>query len=197
MSSYKPSREESWPGSEAAAAQTSNSTPNEVVTIDEMSDLKLNVVREDHDKVCFLVCSKALARSAQYWKVLLYGNFKEAKPKTGEEWVVQVEEDDTDAFHVLLLLIHGQMHKIPDVDLKLVFEVTVLTDKYQMNHCLRAVARTWLEDLRAYRATTFDAMAVDAVSPLAVGRAAAGRFGPVSPQPAEDRPSLASKRFSP
>lgn len=121
--------------------------PTKYITIETRGDLKLIV---GDDNVCFLVCSKTLARSGRYWEAMLYGNFAEAKQANSKEWIVKVEEDHADAFHVLLLLVHGQMYKLPslNVDLRLAFDVTVLADKYQLKRCLWGIADVWLDDLR-------------------------------------------------
>lgn len=119
---------------------------SKTVPIDQYGDLRLIVGEE---KVCFLVCSRALARSAPFWNTLLYGPFAEARPDDGNEWKVKLPEDHPGALEVILVLIHwpGHSKKITAVDLNLAFEVAVLTNKYSMTHCLASYARQWLEDL--------------------------------------------------
>lgn len=119
---------------------------SKTVHIDQYGDLKLIV---GDDKVCFVVCSRALARSAPFWNTLLYGPFTEAKPPDGNDWIIKLPEDHPGALEVVLNLIHwpGQPEKITAVDLNLAFEVAVLTDKYSMTHCLTSHAQQWLDDL--------------------------------------------------
>lgn len=121
-------------------------TISKTVHIDQYGDLKLIVGEE---KVCFIVCSRALARSAPFWNTLLYGPFAEAKPSDGNDWIVNLPEDHPGALEVILNLVHwpGHPEKITAIDLNLAFEVAVLTDKYSMTHCLASYARQWLEDL--------------------------------------------------
>lgn len=116
------------------------------VRIDQYGDLKLIVGEE---KVCFLVCSRTLSRTAPFWKTLLYGSFSEAKPIDGHDWRVQLPEDHPGAIEVILNLIHwpGHPEKINAVDLDLAFEVVVLTNKYSMTQCLAPYARNWLDVL--------------------------------------------------
>lgn len=119
-------------------------THQQVIKIDPDGDLTLVV---GSNKTRFLVCSKALSRSAPFWKRCLYGQFKEAKPAADQDWVVEFPEDNASAMKYVLLLVHGLGHKMPKIDLQLAFEVTVLTNKYDMTRALWAVARSWLRDL--------------------------------------------------
>lgn len=125
-----------------------NEGEQSVVKIDPDGDLTLVVGKT---KTRFLVCSKALSRSAPFWKRCLYGPFKEAKPAAGREWVVEFPEDNPSGLECLLLLVHGSSHKMPHIDLQLAFEITVLTDKYDMNRSLWPIAELWLHDLQQNR----------------------------------------------
>lgn len=136
----------SSPGSPQEAG--GNESEQSVVKIDPDGDLTL-VVGET--KTRFLVCSKTLSRSAPFWKRCLYGQFKEAKPADGQDWVVEFPEDNPSGLKCLLLLVHGLGHKMPEINLKLAFEITVLTNKYDMTRTLWAVAGSWLEDLEPSR----------------------------------------------
>lgn len=122
-----------------------NESQQSVIEIDPDGDLTLVVGRT---KTRFLVCSKALSRSAPFWKRCLYGPFKEAKPAAGQKWVVEFPEDNPSALKCLLLLVHGLGHEMPEITLQLAFEIAVLTDKYNMRRTLWAVAKAWLDDLR-------------------------------------------------
>lgn len=116
------------------------------IKIDPDGDLRLLVGEK---KVPFIVCAKTLARSAPVWKTMLYGPFLESKrPEEGQgEWTIELPEDDQAALEVVLHLIHGQPHKLPNMTVDLAFEVTVLTNKYNMTSCLWLVAKEWLEEL--------------------------------------------------
>lgn len=89
------------------------------VEINPHGDLKLIV---GDDKVCFVVCSRALSRSAPVWKTMLYGPFMEGKPTDGRDWKVTLPEDCPDAIEIILNIVHwpGKPEKIPKVDLTLI-----------------------------------------------------------------------------
>lgn len=122
-----------------------NESEQSVVKIDPDGDLTLVVGKT---RTRFLVCSKALSRSAPFWKRCLYGPFKEARPAIGQDWVVEFPEDNPSGLKYLLLLVHGLGHEMPKIDLQLAFEITVLTNKYDMTRLLWAVAEAWLKDLK-------------------------------------------------
>ncbi|KAG8157355.1 hypothetical protein KVR01_012739 [Diaporthe batatas] len=130
-------------GQEGDGANNQDSQ-QQLVKIDPDGDLTLVVGSK---KTHFLVCSKALSRSAPFWKRCLYGQFKEAKPEGEQKWIVEFPEDNPSAMNYILLLTHALGHKLPEVDLKLAFEITVLTNKYDMTQLLWPVARSWLDDL--------------------------------------------------
>ncbi|KAK2598802.1 hypothetical protein N8I77_012189 [Diaporthe amygdali] len=124
-----------------------NESDQNVIEIDSDGDLTLIVGRT---KTRFLVCSKALSRSAAFWKCCLYGKFKEAKPAHGLEWVVELPEDNPSGLGCVLLLVHGLGHNLPKINLELAFKITVITNKYDMTRFLWAVAASWLETLKPH-----------------------------------------------
>lgn len=121
-----------------------NKGEQKIIKIDPDGDLTL-VVGET--KTRFLVCSKTLSRSAPFWKRCLYGPFNEGKPADGKDWVVKLPEDNPSGLKCLLLLVHGLGHKMPEIDLRLAFQITVLTNKYDMTRYLWALSERWLHDL--------------------------------------------------
>lgn len=125
-----------------------NENEQSTIKIDPDGDLTLVVGKT---KTRFLVCSKTLSRSAPFWKRCLYGQFKEGKPAVGNDWVVELPEDNPSGLKFLLLLAHGLGHKMPKVNLQLAFEITVIANKYNMTPSLWAVVRLWLEDLKPAR----------------------------------------------
>lgn len=135
-----------------ASAAKATSAPNShtdkdsstITDIDPDGDLTL-VVGSDSKKTSFLVCSKSLSRSSPFWKTLLYGPF--AERTEGRRWTVELPGDDPNAMEIILRLVHGSCHKIPKVNINLAFEVTVLTNKYEMTHCLWPCAKQWLSDV--------------------------------------------------
>lgn len=135
-------------GSPSPQGDVGNESQEKVIKIDPDGDLTLVVGKS---KTRFLVCSKALSRSARFWKSCLYGPFKERKPADGREWVVEFPEDNPSGLKYLLLLVHGVRLKLPKVDLQLAFEITVITNKYNMTGFLQVVAGSWLRSLKPLR----------------------------------------------
>lgn len=125
-----------------------NDSDYSIIKIDPDGDLILIVGKP---KTHFLVCSKTLSRSADFWKRCLYAQFSESKPADGQEWVVEFPQDNPSGFECLLLLVHGLGHKLPQIDLELAFVITVTTNKYDMTRSLWAVVGPWLAALRPKR----------------------------------------------
>lgn len=117
-------------------------------TFDPHGDLRLVV---GHDKAESLVCSRSLARASPVFRNMLYGRFSEAMPARGE-WRVELPEDDPNALCFLFNIIHGRFDRIAngigavyaDRD---IYEVAILTDKYDLTHMLRPWANSWLNDI--------------------------------------------------
>ena len=66
----------------------------------------------------FKVDSRCMKRACKAWKTMLYGEFSERKPKTGQ-WIVFFPEDAIDPFRTVLHLIHGntiRVDKKPNLD---------------------------------------------------------------------------------
>lgn len=135
-------------GSENHQGDGGTESQQRVIKIDPDGDLTLVVGKP---KTRFLVCSKTLSRSAPFWKRCLYGQFKEGKPTDEQDWVVEFPEDNPSGLKCLLLLVHGLGYKMPKIDLQLAFEITVITNKYNMTRCMWAVAERWLKDLKPSR----------------------------------------------
>lgn len=114
-----------------------------------------------NDAACtFQVCSRAMARASSVWKRMLFGGFAESKPKEGE-WVVRLPDDSPEAMSTLLSIVHADFDAVPLHSHRLathnLFELTVLTDKYDLTHIMKPWARTWLElvwDMAGYNFTS-------------------------------------------
>ncbi|KAK8112947.1 Nuclear pore protein-like protein [Apiospora sp. TS-2023a] len=112
-----------------------------------------------HDVVfTFQVCSRTLARSSPVWKKMLFGGFAESKPKEGD-WIVSLPDDSPEAMSTLLGIIHAKFEGVPLLNHLItshdLFNLTVLTDKYDLTHILRPWARTWLDCVWDTGSTTF------------------------------------------
>lgn len=82
------------------------------------------------------VCSKTLSRASPVFKRMLYGEFAESKQQ--QPWIVQLQDDDPQAFELLLYTMHARFDKTPfSLSVEDLFYATALTDKYDMTHLLR------------------------------------------------------------
>jgi hypothetical protein len=114
--------------------------------VDEDGDLRLELGPERQSLV---VDSRALSRSSPVFKKMLYGEFAESKhAHSDREWAVQLPEDNAAAFAIPLNIMHGRFHEVPDtLEAEDLFEVTIITDKYDMTQILRPWAKKWCEPL--------------------------------------------------
>ncbi|KAK9799194.1 putative BTB domain-containing protein [Seiridium cardinale] len=137
------------------------------VMIDPDGDLHLRVgtnkccgtARTNHEHIqsTLFVCeSKTLSRASRVWRVMLYGqHWKESRssndPASGE-WIVDLPEDDPGAMTIILNIIHSRFENFPideDINSSRLYELTVLTDKYDLTKVLRPWAKNWLRPLHA------------------------------------------------
>lgn len=73
---------------------------------------------------------------------MLFGGFKEADQ--GPDWTVDLPEDDSWSLEILLNAVHANFSKVPEhVNISGLYKITVLTNKYDMMHCLRPWASVW------------------------------------------------------
>lgn len=117
-------------------------TDTPVTYFDPDGDLRLQV---GPDKANCVVCSRTLCRASAVWKKMLNGPFLESRPKDGE-WIVELPEDDYKALTLVLNVIHFHFDRIPDPATPTVedlFNLTILTDKYDLTHLLRPWAKSW------------------------------------------------------
>ncbi|KAI1128335.1 hypothetical protein F5Y10DRAFT_177310 [Nemania abortiva] len=105
--------------------------------------------------VTFVVCSKTLSRASRVWKTLLYGGFAESKPScnsSASEWVVNLPDDNPKAMAAILNIIHSRFESLPQttdlINLDDLYELTVLTDKYDLTTILRPWASIWMNFIR-------------------------------------------------
>ncbi|KAI1099475.1 hypothetical protein F4804DRAFT_82735 [Jackrogersella minutella] len=122
--------------------------------VDPHGDLCLEV---GHLAAEFLVCSKAMARSSPFWRKMLYGEFaegKRAQPQDGKsEWIVKLPEDNSAAMSIILNIIHSRFDQVSGYEdfvyTTHLYNLCVLTDKYDMTHILRPWARGWSRSTHA------------------------------------------------
>ncbi|KAI0534313.1 hypothetical protein GGR58DRAFT_483197 [Xylaria digitata] len=112
----------------------------------------------DHEHelpVIYIVCSRTLSRVSPVWKALLYGGFAESKSSSApsaSDWVVELPDDNPKAMATILNIIHSRFESIPRItepmDLEGLYQLTVLTDKYDLTATLQPWAFAWVESIR-------------------------------------------------
>lgn len=118
---------------------------------------------EEHEHkyaVIYVVDSKAVSRSSPVWRKMLNGPFAESKrpdPDSGEEWTVELPDDDPTAILTIMNIIHNHFSQVPRgedaMPTESLYQLTVLTDKYDLTHLLYPWADNWttpLEDRLSY-----------------------------------------------
>ncbi|KAJ2969301.1 hypothetical protein NUW58_g10021 [Xylaria curta] len=86
---------------------------------------------------------------------MLYGEFEERKkPRPGggnferTEWTIKLPEDNPTALALLLNIVHGRFDVVPSYEdllyIRDLYNVSVVTDKYDMTHILQPWARGWM-----------------------------------------------------
>ena len=72
------------------------------------------------------------------------------KKSTDVVWKTRLPEDNPEAVHVLLNILHGCFNRVPSLmTIDLLFEITVVTEKYDMVGVLGPYAQEWLAMSRA------------------------------------------------
>ena len=96
----------------------------------------------------FQVCSRTLCRASPVFKQMFSGGFAGSQPReNGRQWAVELPDDDYEALAVFCHIIHGNFEKVPssaeDINLDLLYQITVLSDKYDLLRWLRPWACQW------------------------------------------------------
>lgn len=90
------------------------------------------------------VCSKAMARASVVFRKMLFGCFAEA----GRDGVISLPEDHVEPMFLALSIIHGHFAHVPySLSIEELFELLVVTNKYDMTSILRPWLHTWLPRL--------------------------------------------------
>ncbi|KAI1637797.1 hypothetical protein F4809DRAFT_603385 [Biscogniauxia mediterranea] len=104
--------------------------------------------------IIFVVCSRTVSRASPVWKTLLYGGFAESKrpiTSNSSEWLVELPEDNPKAMSTILNIIHSRFENLPrisdSISLVDLYQLTVLTDKYDLTTVLRPWATSWMHSL--------------------------------------------------
>ncbi|KAK1775206.1 hypothetical protein QBC45DRAFT_360118 [Copromyces sp. CBS 386.78] len=121
-----------------------------VINIDTDGDLLLDVGGDEESELSqpqrFRVCSSALRRHSPVWKQMLFGPWKESKPANAEseEWIVELPGDSLKPMHIVLSIIHGRFNHVPPfLSLDELYELLILTNKYDMTDVVRLWCAQW------------------------------------------------------
>ncbi|KAI0859888.1 hypothetical protein F4860DRAFT_515385 [Xylaria cubensis] len=123
-------------------------------SLDPEGDLCLQV--GESPATSFIVCSRTLARTSSFWNVLLNGEFREGKKSCSrdagsERRPIDLPEDDPRPMALLLNIIHGHFDRVPSYECAMniwdLYDISVVTDKYDMAHVLRPWAAGWLRSI--------------------------------------------------
>ncbi|KAF5674041.1 hypothetical protein FHETE_3101 [Fusarium heterosporum] len=108
------------------------------ICFDPNGDLILNIGSSPGRDM--LVDSRALSRASPNFRHILSCDGKE----DANGWTLELPEDDSLPFAILLNLIHTRFEKVPShVTLDQLYGICVLTQKYNMTEVLRPVAERW------------------------------------------------------
>lgn len=133
--------------SERARTRTANEPPV-CEKFDDYFDLTLQVGVSPMIK--FQVDSRCMRRACKAWQAMLYGNFSEQKPKTGD-WVVSFPRDNIEPFRIVLHLIHGNTVKVekrPKVHY--IYTLLEFIDKWGLFHLFEPWRDLWTKWLSSH-----------------------------------------------
>ena len=95
------------------------------------------------------VSSKHLTLASPVFRSMLKGKYKEGLDLYSQGHAeLLLPEDHPAAFLIILLLIHGQLRKVPrKINLWMLTELAVLVDKYELLETVEMMLDYWLQDL--------------------------------------------------
>ncbi|KAF4955864.1 hypothetical protein FGADI_4259 [Fusarium gaditjirri] len=133
---------------DSVSTETSESVSDEsgkpIICFDQSGDLYLKVGQSPGR--IMLVDSRALSRVSPRLKEIISLNHKDTKDCG--DWTIELPDDDSVPFTVLLNLIHTRFEKVPTkISLKKLYGACILTRKYEMAQVLRPVAERWFKAL--------------------------------------------------
>ncbi|KAH0438215.1 nuclear pore protein-like protein [Colletotrichum camelliae] len=117
---------------------------------DSRGDLVLKVGEAFHEGGQeFVVCSRTVARWSKVFNAMFFGGFAESMPSSRDgTWTVALPEDRIAPVFLILAIIHGPHQSIPTVlGRDELFDLLIVTEKYDMTHILRPWASKWLQNL--------------------------------------------------
>ncbi|KAF5542402.1 hypothetical protein FNAPI_9979 [Fusarium napiforme] len=115
----------------------------ENIVFDPRGDVKLCV--GETDSVTFAACSRALARASPVFERMLFGQFMESKPPNGDDWLVELPENEPKALSTFLHISHGQFDQVPRTpSIDDLYDLTVLSNYYDGTHMLEPWIERWM-----------------------------------------------------
>lgn len=103
-------------------------------------------------EIHMLVSSKHLMLASPVFKAMLqHSTFKEGDTlQTSGQVKVPLPDDDPTALKILLDIVHGRVRQVPrQVNLKVMTDLSVLVDKYQMLEIVELYAEIWMSTLKS------------------------------------------------
>ncbi|KAF4463596.1 hypothetical protein FALBO_9579 [Fusarium albosuccineum] len=126
---------------EAEPGPSSDPSPPETIEFDPHGDLHLIV--DTNPSQTMLVDSRALSRASAFFHSMFHGQFAESKPEEGD-WVIKLPEDKAMPFKILMDMVHAMYAWTPThLSIDNLFDLCVLTNKYDMSRALRPMADIW------------------------------------------------------
>lgn len=118
----------------------------QTVIVEEDGDLHLDVGHEGGELTTYVVCSRALARHSPVFKAMLFGDFAEARPTDGSQWIVEVSEDNREMFPIFLNIVHGCFKDVPTkLHIQELCALVVVVEKYDALPIIRPWVKEWME----------------------------------------------------
>ncbi|KAK7754456.1 hypothetical protein SLS62_003476 [Diatrype stigma] len=107
--------------------------------------------------VIYTVDSRAVSRASSVWRAMLNGAFAESSrpdPNSNEKWTVELPDDDPTPMLIILNIIHNRFDEVPrgaeSLSVDELYDLTVLTDKYDLTRLLFPWVKQWTAPLEDY-----------------------------------------------
>ncbi|KAJ0382014.1 hypothetical protein COL922a_013395 [Colletotrichum nupharicola] len=118
--------------------------------VGDISDEKLRVYE-------FVVCSRSLACWSSVFRAMLFSGFAESRPKDNAPWTIEMPEDSISPVFLLLSIVHGHFQHIPkSLPQDHLYQLLVVTEKYDMTQTLSPWASTWFQPYAATNTSSAD-----------------------------------------
>ncbi|TDZ65112.1 hypothetical protein CTRI78_v003621 [Colletotrichum trifolii] len=118
---------------------------------DPRGDLILSVGEAEDEVNDFVVCSRTVARGSKVFDAMLFGGFAESAASalaSDGSWTVKLPDDQMAPFFLVLTILHGNFQLVPrTLEEAELYELLVVTEKYDMTHVLRPWAKRWFNQL--------------------------------------------------